>query len=122
MPLLILLLTLMGILTPWAQAQSPDSDRLAAKVKVHQISKSAGRVDWYHGARHELIAFDTIVNNRTKNTEIFVMEPDGSNVTCVTCDAPIPKGFIGQPAWHPDGNHLIFQAESEHSQHGLYNH
>jgi Tol biopolymer transport system component len=34
----------------------------------------------------------------------------------------IPKGFVGQPAWHPDGEHLVIQVENENSEHKFYNH
>jgi Tol biopolymer transport system component len=81
-----------------------------------------GRVDWYKGAAHSLIAYDAIVDDTRVNTELFTIEPDGSDQRCVTCDAPIPKGFVGQPAWHPDGEFLVIQAENENSQHRLYNH
>jgi Tol biopolymer transport system component len=34
----------------------------------------------------------------------------------------VPEGFIGQPEWHPDGEHLVFQVENANSQHMRYNH
>ncbi len=92
------------------------------EVTIEQISANGGRVAWYKGGSHELIAFDAIVDDVTKNTEVFVMDPDGSNVQCVTCNSSIPKGFIGQPEWHPDGLHLVVQAENANTQHIRYNH
>ncbi|MBW1814601.1 MAG: PD40 domain-containing protein [Deltaproteobacteria bacterium] len=50
------------------------------------------------------------------------MQPSGKGVKCVTCKSPIPKGFIGQPAWHPDGDHIILQAENSNSFHKALNH
>jgi len=81
-----------------------------------------GRVAWYQGTAHELIAYDAIVDERTRNTEVFVVAPDGSGRRCVTCSSRIPKGFVGQPAWHPDGRHLVVQAESPNSRHRFLNH
>jgi hypothetical protein len=51
------------------------------------------------------------------------MQPDGSevfNLTGNTNDVPI--GFVGQPAWHPNGEYIIFQVENENSQGMRYNH
>ncbi len=89
---------------------------------LRRLTNSGGRVAWYHGAIHELIAFDAIVNQVNKNTEIFIMNPDGTKKTCVTCRSATPKGFIGQPAWHPNGDLLIYQAENENSNHTVFNH
>ncbi len=89
---------------------------------LEMIAAQGGRVSWYKGAKHELIAYDAVVDNRTQNTEVFIMNPDGSGKQCVTCGSPIPKGFIGRPRWHPDGEHLMLTAESANSKHTLYNH
>ena len=92
---------------------------------IQRITSSGGRVAWYKGtaSTHSKIAFDAIVSTATQSTEVYIMDPDGSNVTCVTCsDTIIPKGFIGQPEWHPDGQHLVIQAENANSMHTRYNH
>lgn len=89
---------------------------------IRLVTPSGGRLDWYKGGTHGLIAYDAVVNARSRNTEVFIMKPDGSAASCVTCRTPIPKGFIGQPAWHPDGEHLIVQAENENAGHRLFNH
>ncbi|UCH73285.1 MAG: hypothetical protein JSU82_13130 [Rhodospirillales bacterium] len=89
---------------------------------IRLITPAGGRLDWYRGRAHELIAYDAVVDARRRDTQVFTMKPDGTSVTCVTCKAPLPRGFIGQPAWHPDGAHLVVQAESENSRHGLFNH
>lgn len=93
------------------------------------ISTSGGRVAWYASSlsSHELVAFDSIVDDVTKHTEVFIMQPDGSgvfNVTGPNTDVHNdPKaGFIGQPEWHPDGEHIIFQVENSHSQGMRFNH
>ena len=91
---------------------------------IKQLTGQGGRLAWYTGPAHELIAYDAIVDGETAATEVFVMEPDGSNSRCVTCRMKFPKegGFVGQPAWHPDGEHLVIQVENENSKHTRFNH
>ena len=103
------------------------SDSGTSPLTIERIQASGGRVAWYKGtaANHNLIAFDAVypTDNLLQNTEVFIMNPDGTGVACVTCsDTVIPKGFIGQPEWHPDGQHLVIQAENANSQHTRYNH
>jgi Tol biopolymer transport system component len=86
------------------------------------ITDSGGRLSWYQGSKHQLIAFDAVSDDRTKNSEVYTMNPDGSGRRCVTCDAPVPKGFVGQPAWHPDGEHIVIQVENKNSAHKYFNH
>jgi len=92
--------------------------------KIKQLTEHGGRLAWYTGPAHELIAYDAIVDERTASTEVFVMQPDGSGVRCVTCKMSFPKGggFVGQPAWHPDGKHLVIQVENTNSKHSRFNH
>lgn len=94
------------------------------RFELTQISDNAGRLAWYTGAAHELIAFDAIIDRPTAATEVFVMQADGSGVRCVTCAMDIPKygGFVGQPSWHPDGEHLVIQVENGNSRHTRFNH
>jgi hypothetical protein len=89
---------------------------------TEKIVDSAGRVDWYHGDQHQLIAYDAISDFKKMNTELFTIQPDGSQKRCVTCESSIPKGFVGQPAWHPDGEHILIQVENSHSMHRRLNH
>ena len=84
---------------------------------------NGGRVSWYKGpAAHDLIVFDAVIDASTLHSEVYTINPDRSNPVCVTCDSPVPKGFVGQPDWHPDGEHLVIQVENEHSAHIMYNH
>jgi len=110
---------------PWLVLGGCGSDPPAG-TSTARLRASGGRVAWYKGtaAGHERIAFDAIVDDLTQDTEVFVMNPDGSGVACVTCGShpPIPTGFVGQPEWHPDGQHLVIQAENTNSQHIRYNH
>ncbi len=88
-----------------------------APVKYYKLFiEEGGRVDWYKGNAHELIAYDAI-SNGFKNSEVYIIKPNGSDKQCITCDSDIPKGFVGQPAWHPDGEHIIIQVENTNSKH-----
>jgi Tol biopolymer transport system component len=87
-----------------------------------KIENSGGRVDWYKGKSHDLIVFDAITDPTQKNTDLFVMRPDGTGKRNITTDSIITKGFIGQPAWHPGGEHIVLQAENNNSEHRLLNH
>jgi len=91
-------------------------------LQVRLLTADGGRLDWYKGKRHDLIAFDAVVNLKNRNTELFTIRPDGSGKKCVTCDSSVPKGFVGQPAWHPDGEHILIQAENKHSTHRRFEH
>lgn len=103
----------------------------APGVTVEMVNGDAGRLAWYSGSAqaHELVAFDRVVNTTNAYTEIFTMEPDGASVTPVTSAGtqPFNAGFIGQPAWHPDGDHIIFQVKEgggtrfEHVSFGINN-
>lgn len=93
-------------------------------LTTKRLTEQGGRLAWYTGPAHELIAYDAIVDERTAATEVFVMQPDGFAVRCVTCQMGLPKagGFVGQPAWHPDGKHLVIQVENANSKHNRFNH
>ena len=118
--LLILILIVIGL--SFSSACYAPRPANAVSIQAKKVTDRGGRLDWYKGVKHNLVAFDAIVDDATKNTELHTMQPDGSDRFCVTCNAPVPKGFIGQPVWHPDREHIIFQVENEHSTHTLFNH
>lgn len=118
---LISVLSLVAVGCVQREAPALEAPRNPAEPRL--LLQSGGRVAWYRGSAHELIAFDAIVDERRRNTELFLVAPDGSGRRCVTCDAAsIPKGFVGQPAWHPGGEHLVLQVENGNSEHRFYNH
>jgi Tol biopolymer transport system component len=90
--------------------------------QYRKLTDQGGRVDWYKGKRHNYIAYDAITEPAIFNTDVYIMQPSGKKIKCVTCKSTIPKGFIGQPAWHPDGDHIILQAENKNSLHKSLNH
>jgi Tol biopolymer transport system component len=94
----------------------------AFELKI--LTDRGGRLTWYAGPAHGLIAYDAVVDTHSAATEVFVMQADGSQVRCVTCAMNFDKGggFVGQPAWHPDGKHLVIQVENANSRHTRFNH
>jgi len=107
----------------WLKRHPPQTQTTVnVSNKIVKFLDKGGRVAWYKGSSHDLIAYDAIADNKTKNTEIYIIRPDGTGKQCVTCNSSVPKGFVGQPEWHPGGNLIIFQAENTNSKHGIYNH
>ncbi len=76
---------------------------------AYPIAQSAGRVDW--SASNKLIAYDR--KGADGYYDVYVMQPDGGSERCITCGNPwvIPQRHNGNPAWHPSGEFLVFQAE-----------
>ncbi len=98
----IILVTSMHISLP-ALAQVFDA------AVAYPIVQSAGRVDW--SGTNKLIAYDK--KGADGYYDVYVMHPDGGNERCITCGNPwvIPQRHNGNPAWHPSGEFLVFQAE-----------
>ncbi len=72
------------------------------------IDDVGGRVDWSHA--NDLIAFGMI--GEDEFYDLWTMNSDASNKTCLTCDRDdVPQLHNGQPAWHPDGERIVFQAQ-----------
>lgn len=76
---------------------------------VRTIKDAGGRVDW--SAARNLIAFDRAGSDGFY--DVYTMNPDGSDERCLTCDkAALPNKHIGNPAWHPSGSWIVFQAQN----------
>ncbi len=104
------------------QAESNVTTIQTDKATIFKLKDNGGRVSWYKGDGHNLIAYDAIVSKLNRNTEVYTFDPATQKTLCVTCTSNIPKGFTGQAEWHPDGEYLILQAENENSDHGVFNH
>ena len=102
--------------TQLPDVQSPDTQLAdtqsivthGRRVKqIKTIVEDGGRVDWSHS--NNLIAFDKLGNDGYY--DVWVMNPDGSNQVCLTCDnALVPQHHNGNPAWHPTGKWIVFQS------------
>lgn len=76
-------------------------------VRITTLKEGGARLDWLD----DRIAFDMRVG---EFFALHVMKQDGSEVRCLSCGHPdLPRRHVGQPAWHPGGRYLVFQAEKE---------
>jgi Tol biopolymer transport system component len=74
---------------------------------VTTLTTNGGRLDW---SSKDVIAFDR--KGDDGYFDIFTVRPDGSGERCITCDRPeLPNRQAGNPAWHPSGEYLAFQAQ-----------
>lgn len=82
------------------------------RVTVTTLVENGGRLDW--SARNNLIVFDRRIGNGY--FDIYTMTPDGRNERCLTCGKKdLPKKSKGNPAWHPSGEFIIFQAQNNYA-------
>lgn len=96
---------------------------IAEEYELMKLIGNGGRVSWYQGDAHSKVLFDRITEALTGNTAVYIMEPDGTNIECITCDIEeLQDKFVGQPIWHPDGIHCVIQAENENSSHTRFEH
>lgn len=79
----------------------------ASDVEVEWlIRKKGGRVDWGPQGK---IAYDA--PGKDNYTDVWVMDEDGTNRQCLTSGhSLIPQQHVGNPAWHPSGELIVFQA------------
>jgi Tol biopolymer transport system component len=77
-------------------------------VSITTLTAHGGRVDWSPDGAW--IYFDRLELDGF--WDVYRVHPDGSSEKCLTCDAPrLPNKNQGQPAAHPSGRYLLFEAE-----------
>ena len=75
---------------------------------IQTVKKNGGRVDWSH--KLNLMAFDK--EGKDGFFDVYTMKQDGIDEACLTCRKPgLPGRHMGQPAWHPSGEYIVFQAQ-----------
>lgn len=80
-----------------------DAENSVAEIKT--IVEEGGRVDW----TKDIIFFDA--PGKDGYYDIWSINIDGSNKQCLTCDKEtLTLNHVGNPAIHPAGRYLIFQA------------
>jgi len=89
---------------------SDDCDSMEGIDSITTIEEKGGRVDWLRS--EDLIAFDKM--DTDGYYDVWIMKPDGTDKHCLTCEVEeLPSKHMGNPAWHPDGEWIVFQAEKE---------
>ena len=84
--------------------------------EVRLVKEGAGRVD---GARQgDWIAFD--MKGPDERYDLYVMEIGIANEECLTCEYwSFKKTHVLNPAWHPSGDYLVVQTQSNPKARGL---
>lgn len=91
-----------------APVESVPADTWVREIRT--IRDGGGRLDWNHQTGS--IAFDMV--GADGYYDVYAMKADGSGMRGLTIDHPdLPRRHIGQPAWHPSGKYLVFQAEKD---------
>jgi Tol biopolymer transport system component len=87
------------------QKSQPADSRPVARITT--LVQGGGRVDWSRA--NDLIAFGKF--KEPEHADVWVMRPDGSGQTCLTCGRPgLPQVSNDNPAWHPSGEFVLFQS------------
>ena len=102
LPLLLLLAAAPA--APADEASSP----LVEKIELFR--HDVGRIEW--SAQGDWLAFDRTAERGLY--QIHVMKPDGTFERCLTCDHyDLRKTNAFNPTWHPSGDMIVFQVQSE---------
>lgn len=100
----IILLTI--IATPLYSANNSSHNK-----RISIINTNGGRVDWDHSGSN-LIAYDRM--GPDGYFDIWTMDSEGRKQTCLTRNKRnLPQKHIGNPAWHPSGKFIVFQAQKQ---------
>lgn len=93
--------------TPTPLPSNPKDSGLVISITL--VTNDGGRLDW--STANNLVAFDRRKSN--SYYALYIASPDLANPTCLTCSySQFEKRHAGNPAWTPDGNYIIFQAQS----------
>ncbi|MBI5709500.1 MAG: PD40 domain-containing protein [Candidatus Eisenbacteria bacterium] len=84
------------------------ADTIPTVKSLSVLETDAGRVAWSQDG--SLIAYDKI--GADGYADVWIMNPDGTNKANLTDGKPgLPGKHMGNPAWHPSGDWIVFQAE-----------
>jgi len=68
------------------------------------VKENGFRVSWSHAT--DQIAFDQVGSDGYY--DIFLMNPDGTNETCLIDSSDLSPGHKGCATWHPSGEYIVF--------------
>jgi Tol biopolymer transport system component len=96
---------------PAPDGPAPEAASAAGALQI--VTEEGGRLDWSHAAN--LIAFDR--PDADGVYQIWTITPEGTNEMCLTCNQPdAPAHHKGNPAWHPSGELIVFQASTGNNE------
>jgi Tol biopolymer transport system component len=73
------------------------------------LEENGGHLDW---GKNGKVVFDRIGSDGYY--DLWLMNSDGSGQRCLTCSVKaLPTKHVGQPAWHPNEDYLVFQAQKQ---------
>src|SRR5680860_196797 len=88
----------------------PEPEPGSEAVKISIIRDTDRTLDWSHTTGK--IAFCLLGSD--DYYDVALMNPDGSNVVCLTCDHPdLPKRHISNPTFDPSGKWIVMQVEKQ---------
>lgn len=89
--------------------KEPEDTPAGPSTRITTIVENGGRLDW--SAKHNMLVFDRRVGDGF--FDIYTSTTSGENITCLTCDKEgLPPKSKGNPAWHPSGEYIVFQAQN----------
>ena len=100
-------LILLVICASWLHPAKQEIPKMKVK-SITTLRALGGQVDWC--IANNTIAYDAA--GADKFYDLYLMDPNGNNSRCLTCDHPkLPNKHIGSPTWHPGGKYIVFIAE-----------
>jgi Tol biopolymer transport system component len=77
---------------------------------TYLVREIGGRVDWCD--KKNLLVVD-LGGTKDLYTQIWTMDLNGKNQTCLTTNRSVfLEKHNGNPAWHPSGDYIVFQAQN----------
>lgn len=85
-----------------------------AQGQTHLLSSTAispgARVDY--SKLLNLLVIDKTGQTQGSFFNTYTIQPNGANAVCLTCGNPlVTAGHNGNPAWHPNGQYIVFQVQ-----------
>jgi Tol biopolymer transport system component len=106
----ILVIVVTFATTVWTEGVNNETNYRTQRITT--IKERTKSLDWSH--TKNLITFGKW--GLDGYVDVYVMQPDGSEEHCLTCDQPeVPQKHNGNPAWHPSGKYIVFTAENKNN-------
>jgi Tol biopolymer transport system component len=88
----------------------------SSSVEITPIVNFGKSLDWCPA--NDMMALGRM--GRDFYYDVYIMNPDGTGLTCLTDAVDCPQKHNGNPAWHPSGEYIIFTAENGDVQGAAY--